>query len=195
MDQKSKLFLFFFFSLSVHVVQGQTYDFAAYHKLESQTMWTLSSWASANIVLGTTAYALSQKSQDRYFHEMNVFWNTVNLGLGIAALAGQKKKRKEYLTFEEAIQRQKKVENIFLINTGLDVIYMGVGITMKVWGQDAQKDRWQGYGDALLLQGGFLFVFDGISYFLHRYQRLSQKKQSLNLGLGQSGIGFIYHLH
>jgi hypothetical protein len=66
---------------------------------------------------------------------------------------------------------------------------------MKVWGQDAQKDRWQGYGDALLLQGGFLFVFDGISYFLHRYQRLSQKKQSLNLGLGQSGIGFIYHLH
>ncbi len=48
-------------------------------------MGILGGWALANITIG--AYGWSQQSgQESYFHQMNLFWNTVNLGIAGFAL-------------------------------------------------------------------------------------------------------------
>ena len=52
------------------------------------------------------------------------------------------------------------------LNTGLDVLYMVAGaLMMTIWG-----DRMAGHGAGVLVQGGFLFVFDLVNALLtHRY--------------------------
>ena len=48
-------------------------------------MAVLGGWALANISIG--AYGWSQQSgQESYFHQMNLFWNTVNLTIAGFAL-------------------------------------------------------------------------------------------------------------
>ena len=65
-------------------------------------------------------------------------------------------------------------EKSFLFNAALDVAYMTAGF----WLIDASNyraddaDRFRGFGQSLILQGGFLFVFDLI---MHK-QIVNQRK-------------------
>ncbi len=127
------------------------------YRLQKEGMSFLSGWATSNIIGGTVGYLLAEEKQWKYFHEMNVFWNTVNLGLGIAALATLPKKSSlESFSQEKAFKAQLKIEKIFLINSGLDLIYMGVGLGLNLYDDSSGNPaRTKGYGNSLLLQGGF----------------------------------------
>lgn len=56
----------------------------------------------------------------------------------------------------------------YLINGGLDLLYIGTGFALKNITTSKEKTKHQltGYGNSLILQGGFLLVFDAVMYFI-----------------------------
>jgi hypothetical protein len=66
-------------------------------------------------------------------------------------------------------------EKTLLINSALDVGYIGTGFLLKYFSTKASQrnDLLKGYGNSLILQGGFLLVFDLVLYALLRNERMS----------------------
>ena len=167
MKTRFKTFLILLIFAKMSIAQDLTSINKDRQKLSREGMTFLTSWAATNIAGGTTAYYLAKDPEWKYFHEMNVFWNTVNLGLGISGLMSERK-AKTALNLEQSIKAQKKIERIFLINSGIDLLYIGGGLAMRQMQNAKNPERMRGYGNALILQGSFLLLFDGVEYFLHR---------------------------
>ena len=131
-------------------------------------MMILGGWAVANIAGGTILRA-NTSGTTRYFHEMNVFWNVVNLGLAGAGLYGAYRSDPAALTAWESFQEQQSIEKILLFNAALDVGYMLGGAYMMERSRRVRNkpERLKGYGQSLILQGGFLLVFDSVLYLVH----------------------------
>lgn len=161
-------------------------------KLSREGMTFLTSWAAINIAGGSAAYYLAKDREWKYFHEMNVFWNTVNLGLGISGLLMERKSKTD-LNLDQSLKAQKRVERIFLVNSGIDLIYIGSGLAMRQMQNAKNPERMWGYGNALILQGSFLLVFDGVEYFLHRSNGYRYKTSKLSFNFNGNSVGLSYN--
>ncbi len=84
----------------------------------------------------------------------------------------------------EMLQKHIKTENLFLINGGLDIVYVGTGFLLKHLANNSQKrhDLLKGYGNSIILQGSFLFTFDIAMWAIQRSHRL-QFLQNIELSL------------
>jgi len=133
----------------------------------------LGGWAIANIAGGAVGWANSNGST-KYFHQMNLFWNTVNLGIAGFALYNNLNSSISGLTDSIMMQKHIKTENLYLINAGLDVIYIGTGFFLKYLSTNSpkRKDILFGYGNSVIVQGGFLLVFDLIMWLVQHNHRL-----------------------
>jgi len=156
-------------------VQGQS-DYVEYYgqslRINNIGMAVLGSWALANISVG--AYGWSQQSGQRsYFHQMNVFWNAVNLSIAGFALYSNLTADYALLSGEELLEMQFKTQRLYLINAAVDVAYVSVGFLLKYLATKYPNNelRLRGYGNSVILQGSFLFVFDLFMYGLLRSQR------------------------
>jgi len=141
-------------------------------------MTILGSWAAANLIAGTTGALVSDDPQMAGFWEMNALWNTVNLGLAGGTLIAENRRmaaagspdaagRAEFTlpAYREASHR---LEKTLLFNAGLDIGYMTLGGWL--WERGGRGEglpsagvgaaRLTGWGQALVLQGAFLFIFD-----------------------------------
>ena len=119
-------------------------------------MAVLGGWSVAN--LGISSAILLADGGSRGFHEMNAAWSGVNLLLAGSALwATARSSPPENLG--EEISAQHRMEKILLLNAGLDVGYVGAGALMTLLGQEQDDSRLQGWGSAIMLQGGFLLIF------------------------------------
>ena len=130
-------------------------------------MKVLGGWALANMAIGSVAY-FSLSGKKKYFNQMNVMWNVVNLGLATAGYFGAKADLNQQLSLAKSINDQNKIEQILLLNAGLDVGYMAAGLYLNERGLRKSSDRLQGYGQSLILQGAFVLVFDGAMYAIHK---------------------------
>lgn len=148
--------------------QVQRYQ-SEFNSINENLMLGLGSYAVTNFVMGGIGYATSHDEATKHFHEMNVMWNTVNLGLAVPGYLKAKRGDKS-LTLEEMIKEQKKTETIFLVNDVLDLGYIATGVWMKnqAVNQGDRADMFEGYGNSLILQGSFLLAFDAYAYYLHR---------------------------
>ncbi len=130
-------------------------------------MIVLGSWAAGNMIVSGWQYTQTE-GQTRYFHQMNVFWNVVNAG--IAGLGYyQSIHGATGLSLIESMNEQNSIEKILLFNAGLDVAYIATGFFLKERAKvkTDKFDQFTGYGNSLLLQGGFLLVFDIVMHHLH----------------------------
>ena len=158
---------------------------------DQRLMIGLGSWASINIIGSGIGWATAPNDEMKNFHQMNVMWNAVNLGL---AIPGYIKARKgsTALSFAETIEEQRKTETIFLINGGLDLAYISGGLILlsESKSNPSKASLFKGYGNSLLIQGGFLLVFDWVAYSIHR-SRAKKKLSPLmqKIVLSDSGIG------
>lgn len=155
----------------------------------------LTSWAGANIITGTIGYFSTPAGEWKHFHEMNVYFNIVNLGLGIPGLFA-KKEQQMNLSFEQTVKRQYQTETIFLFNGALDFTYITAGFVMREMAKhqqsQADRDRWTGFGNSMILQGGFLLLFDFIKYGIHKHngKRLNSHWKKLSISpYGAFGLG------
>lgn len=133
--------------------------------LTENGMLVLGSWALSNIVV--SGYSATQaESSNRYFHQMNVYWNIVNLGIasyGYLSLGDGLG-----LDWATTLDEQNSIENILLINAGLDVLYVAGGWALMRRGQrsDSPSERYVGFGKSIMLQGAFLMAFDLGFYYV-----------------------------
>jgi hypothetical protein len=166
-----------FISLAVSAVFAQQSDVSGFYQSSIKTnttgMHVLGGWAIANIAGGAAGWANSNGST-KYFHQMNLFWNTVNLGIAGFALFNNLNSSIFGFTDSLLMQKHIKTENLYVINAGLDVLYVGTGFLLKHLSTNSakRKDVLFGYGNSVIVQGGFLLVFDLIMWAVQRNHRL-----------------------
>ena len=141
-------------------------------RINNTGMFVLGSWALANIGTGAYGWA-TREGHSKYFNQMNMFWNFVNLSIAGFALYNNYSLDYSMMTADELMKRHMNTEKVLLINAGLDLGYMGAGLLLKHLSANSVKrpDMLKGYGNSLLLQGGFLLAFDAILYFALRALR------------------------
>lgn len=154
---------------------------------------TLGSYALANIAVGLTA-AGRERNETYYFHRMTIYWNLVNLGIAGAGLLGSRKANPNE-TLAQAVRQHERMKQILLFNTGLDVAYVAGGAYLLERGRNRPDDRARltGFGKSIIVQGGFLFVFDLVNYAL--FKRRGDRQQDILLGRTTEGVGLMIPLH
>ena len=180
--KKSVLFLLsILFSLSVFS-QDSTELHRDFFKTQQFAMTGLGIWSAGNLIASPIFSGKifqddpTMTTQD-YFHRMNFNWNVVNgaiAGLGYWSVCRRKKKSWNLTNLEKD---KKKLTTSLCVNMGLDVAYIVSGILLNRAGQNASSDENLkiGYGNSLILQGGFLLAFDIV--FL---RKVLQLRKSLN---------------
>ena len=143
-------------------------------KLQQNGMLILGSWAGLNMITGGLGYARTQGSIS-YFHQMNAAWNIVNAGIAYFGFKGTLSNSN--VTTSEILNDMTRFDTILLVNAGLDVLYISGGAWLAYRGYKLGKERWNGYGQAIILQGSFLMAFDLLLYASHT--KLSKQLSSL----------------
>ena len=175
---------------------GQLQDFNSQRsKTDQKLMLSLGSWASMNIVGSGIGWARSNSEENKYFHQMNVMWNLVNLGLAIPGYI-KAKKDNSVTSVYHLLEAQRKTETVFLVNAGIDLAYIGSGLLLKSRAPNVEKSsQLMGYGNSMILQGGFLLLFDWIAYSVHRKNAKNQLAPILQkIEPSDQGIGLKYKL-
>ena len=158
--------------------------------LQKNNMWFLAAWAGANIMQGSIS-ASNTTGKEHYLHQMNVYWNTVNLAIAGLGLYAAKKELARPHTAERNLSEQQKIEKLLLLNTGLDAAYIMTGLYLHERGIRLNKDQPAGYGNSLMLQGGFLLIFDIIQYAENRRNGkvLEKAQRGWQVGTTPNGLG------
>jgi hypothetical protein len=155
-------------------------------------MGVLGGWAVANIGFSGVQYFRTE-GVSKGFHQMNVMWNLVNLGLAVPGFFGSAPGSGDGLSLAETVAEHQKIEKILLFNTGLDVGYVMAGFFLRERSQRPninKPDRMRGWGNSLLLQGGFLFAFDLTMVILHNRNASNGVMKFLeNVQVGAGTIG------
>ncbi|MEL6592214.1 MAG: hypothetical protein AAFP02_07605 [Bacteroidota bacterium] len=189
----SLLLILLFLPLGFLLAQDQTLIELNTNRLQlnKTNMYVLGGWAVGNLAVSGSLLRRTSGST-RYFHEMNVFWNVVNLGLAAGGLYGSYTTDPAALSLWESYQEQQKLEKILLFNLALNFTYMTAGGYLMERSKTAinRPERLKGYGQSLLLQGGFLLLFDTAQYLLHHYQAQPKLEQLIgHLQVGPQSIG------
>lgn len=164
--------------------------------IDKKLMLGLVSWATTNLVVSGIGWNQAKSTESTYFHQMNVMWNLVNIGLAIPGYIKASKDNTK-LTYNETLLQQRKTEKIFLINTCLDVAYVSSGFLLLKKSKEigTQQQRLNGYGKSLLLQGGFLFLFDLTAHLTHKTHGKQLVNSSLgSIGMSPTGIGLTWNI-
>ena len=133
---------------------------AAQLRVDRRAMTTLGSWAAVNLVAGTAgAFALADP-RARAFAQGSAAWNVVNAGLAVGGLVSAKRRAEIAPSWPSLALEGERSRGVFLLNAGLDVGYMAAGLWLRERGLRTERPQLEGYGEALIVQGGFLFAFD-----------------------------------
>ena len=184
------------FTCSSKSAFGQLQDFNIQrYKIDQKLMLSLGSWASMNIVGSGIGWARSNSEENKYFHQMNVMWNLVNLGLAVPGYLKAKKGDSD-LNLYKTLELQRVTETVFLVNAGIDLAYIGSGLLLKSRAPNVENSsQFIGYGNSMIIQGGFLLLFDWIAYSIHRKNAKNELAPILQkIEPSDQGIGLKYKL-
>ena len=169
-------------------------------RLDQRGMTVLGGWAVGNLVVSGIAAGQTEGSA-HYFHQMNVGWGAINLALaGVGYLGARRAARFPTPNRAENVRAQLRTENLYLFNAGLDVAYLATGVYLLEKGANptapGSADRWRGYGQSLLLQGGFLLLFDGLQYAAHhRHGNHALYPLLSRVSIGPGAVALVLPLH
>ena len=152
-------------------------DLTKFTQLNQTGMLVLGSWALANIATGFIASNYTSGS-NKYFHQMNGFWNLVNLGI---AGFGYYSNNFNSLNLHQAIEKSLDIQKALLFNSGLDLAYISGGFLLREIAKQKPtlNDRLTGYGNSVILQGAFLLAFDLVLSLMNTHQFYLQFSQFL----------------
>jgi len=155
--------------------------------ITSRGLDVLGGWALANTATSGIMY-FNSKGSDRAFHQMNVAFNGVNIIIVGASLLP---KQKNDLDLSKTLQWQSNSEATYIANAALDLVYASVGLylTEKAKNDMKHHDRWNGWGDALIMNGSFLFLFDTTMFTLHKHHGKQLYRMMDKVSVGTSGLG------
>jgi len=93
------------------------------------------------------------------FGIQSTIWGIIDGCIAIAGRFHTRRKRSALMSSEQLAKEANKLHRILLINTGLDLLYITFGIVLA-FTLSVKSFFWQGSGYSIILQGGFLFLFD-----------------------------------
>ena len=135
--------------------------------INESAMLVLGTWAAGNILIGTYGN-FKASGEAKYFHQFNAMWNVVNLGIATFGYFNAVNSDPTSMTNLEILNDFNSLQSFLLLNAGLDVAYIATGFYLKERSKNSSSsERLRGYGNSLLLQGGFLLLFDVALYFIH----------------------------
>lgn len=156
------------------------------YKTNKKGMLVLGTWATLNII-GGTIVSFQTTGTEHYFYQMNAGWNAINLAIALPTFLKSYKTPK---SFSDNLREQQLIEKILLLNVGLDVAYMVGGLYLNQLSlSEPNGEMLKGYGNSILLQGGFLFVFDIGLYIFTNKNSAQIYKFTDKLSLSDSGVG------
>lgn len=157
--------------LAASLLPAHATDWEPLHRRQRATqlagMSTLGGFAMVNIAGGTVGAATARTERGRWFYGGSAVWNTVNLGLAVPGYLRARREEPGSLGGQQLLRAGNKLEKIYLANAGLDVAYVVGGFFLREHGLRTGDERFVGLGEALWLQGGFLFLFDATMFALH----------------------------
>ncbi len=149
---------------------AQTNDLTSFNTERLQVnkvgMVVLGSWALGNMATSGVLLNNPSSNEQAHFYRMNIFWNVVNLALAVPGLRYSMITDPSTLSLAETVAEYSSMKRIVLMNAALDVAYITGGVLMKEMAKtrESKRDILRGYGKSLVLQGGFLLVFDAVLY-------------------------------
>ena len=162
-------------------------------QLQKKAMLTLTGWSVLNITAGSIGY-FSTSNESRYFNQMNAGWNIVNLGLGVFGYLQAKNEFYDDYDLHQSLESHRKVSNSFLFNGALNVSYITAGFLLREAAKNNIDDemRFRGWGNSLILQGGFLLAFDMVNFTLHqRNRKRFLDPATLNISVRGNELGMV----
>lgn len=191
---KTRLLLFLITLTHLSIAQNKLQSFEkSQYNINRNGMFVLGSWGVANITTGLIGRA-NTGGTSHYFHEMNIGWGGVNTTL--AAISFFSKPKDTLVSLDRLKRKQTQLERVFLINAGLDVVYVSAGaLLIHAGNKPAQtNERFIGYGNSLVMQGGFLFLFDGFMYCIHKqHGKHMPILAKTTIGYVPNGLYISYH--
>ena len=136
--------------------------------INQSAMLVLGGWAVGNILVGTYSN-FKASGEAKYFHQFNAMWNVVNLSIAAFGYFNAVNSDPASMTNLEILKDYNSLQSFLLLNAGLDAAYIMTGFYLKEKAKNSSSaERLKGYGNSLLLQGGFLLLFDVTLYFIHQ---------------------------
>lgn len=164
-------------------------------QLSQRATWILGGWATANLGAGALVRSGAERGSEAwYFGNMTMGWSAINLGIAVPGLLALRKEARSPLDIPGTFKAQRRTEALYLINTGVDLGYMGLGLWMqerglRTTGEDGARLR--GFGNAILVQGAFLFAYDLVAYMAHSLH-WTRKRDGLYRQLQFNGTSLSY---
>ena len=123
-------------------------------------MLVLGIWAILNIVVGSFKLTKTSRSR-RFFHQMNIYWNIINLCLAGVALYFLMAEDVAGRVLAESVRMHAWYKKILYLNIGLDVAYILLGAYLKESSRNSPKiEQRLGWGNSIVMQGVFLLLLD-----------------------------------
>ena len=167
-----KLLIFLLLQSTVICAQPNLEDI--YQKSKKHTlngMIAFNSWTFSNILANSIAF-YQTSNETKYFCEMNVFFNIINAGIGVPGLIAAIKnhKKNEQVDFERSFKSIQQLKTIYLVNAVLDISYVTSGFLLREMAKNQANnmDRFNGYGNSLIMQGAFLLIYDFVMFGIHQ---------------------------
>ncbi|MEO1049160.1 MAG: hypothetical protein AAFX87_00950 [Bacteroidota bacterium] len=166
-------------------------------EINRKGMLVLGAWGLGNVLV-SGAMLFRTDGIDKRFHTMNVGWGAINLTIAAfsykAALNSV-----DGLTLSETLKEQNFIQQVLLFNAGLDLAYIATGFYLRErslrfeTGQPSKFENLRGFGNSLIMQGSFLFVFDLVMFMVHQNHRktvLTPILDNITLSFNTVGVSF-----
>ena len=158
-------------------------------------MTVLAGMGLASMAAGGVGYFSAQQDEWKHFHEMNVLWGAVNTGIAVMGLRGVRKEISAGYNYKQAYDRYRSNKKLYLINAGLDVLYIAGGIALNEYGHSTTKDQamYLGFGRSVAIQGIALLLFDNIMFASHHRKNSKWQILMYDIRFTGNGIGFVHN--
>lgn len=197
-----RAFLIFFLVCIISHTHAQEISFkdtvTAYNAQRIKTnktgMKVLGAMGIMSVVSGGVGYFTVQQDEWKFFHEMNVLWGAVNTGIALFGMAGVKKEMIAQYNYKQAYDKYTANKKLYLINAGLDVLYIAGGVGLNEYGRTAGRDKaiFQGFGKSIAIQGIALLLFDNVMFAAHHRNNSKWYILMSDLRFTGNGIGFVH---
>ena len=199
------LFLSLLFSIAYEAAIAQQISFkdtlATYNlhktRINKTGLKILGSWGLVNITAGGIGYVTSTQNETKYFSEMSMAWGVVNTGIAALSLINVRREMAANLGYEGAYRSYKASKKLYLINAGLDVVYIGVGLGLAGYSQNTRltktdQSMYSGFGKSVVIQGVFLLLFDNFMFSAHQLDNSKWYRIMNEIRFTNKTVGFNY---
>jgi FlaA1/EpsC-like NDP-sugar epimerase len=149
---------------------AQSNALASFNLQQAETlkfgMLALGAWALLNIVIGSFKLTKSSRNK-RYFYQMNIYWNIVNVILAGGCLYFILSANAAGRTLPESTRFHFWYMKLLYLSIGLDVAFLMLGAYLKERAKSSPKaEQYLGWGQSIVLQGFFLLALDVVLVIL-----------------------------